>query len=148
MLRTIRYIVLRISGRPIGSWVGIDTEDGEIACLSRPHPVVRFTTELTHRLGNGENESQIGEILVNGGIETVALVEWVDRNTKGFIYFTHRVGEYRLQRVDKKILLSLAGRGISPGHQSGSNILLRLHKAHKHVAVGQFFLVCLGIKSV
>ena len=148
MLRTIRYIVLRISGRPIGCWVGINTEDGEIACLSRPHPVVRFTTELTHRLRNGENESQIGEILVNGGIETVALVEWVDRNTEGFIYFTHRVGEYRLQRVDKKILLSLAGRGISVGHQSRSNVLLRLHKAHKHVSVGQFFLVCLGIKAV
>ena len=48
VLRSLqRYVVLRIFGR-LSVFVGIDAEDGEISRMARPHPVIRFTTELSY----------------------------------------------------------------------------------------------------
>ena len=118
MLWTVRNIVFGILGRTICLGVGIDTEHDKVACLSWPHPVIGFATELTHRLRYGENQSEVVEILINGGIKAVALIEWVDRNTKRLIHFTHRIVEHTLQRVDKESLLAFASLSISVRHES------------------------------
>ena len=54
-LGVIGHVVLRILGRTIGLGVGIDAEHAIVTRLTGPHPVVRFSTKLTHRLGNGKH---------------------------------------------------------------------------------------------
>ena len=75
MFRMIGHIILGVVSWSVSFGIGIDAEDREIAGLTRPHPVVCLATELTHRLGNGKDQTQVGEIAISGNEVTIALIE-------------------------------------------------------------------------
>ena len=96
----IGHVVFGIVCRTVCLRVGIDTEDGEVAGLARPHPVVGLTAKLTHRLGNGEDQTHVAEVLIGGGIILVALVERVDVDMQRGVDLLDGVGHGIGQRVD------------------------------------------------
>ena len=145
----IGHVVFRVAGRTIGLGVGIDAEHGEVAGLAGPHPVVGVAAELTHRLGNGKDQAQIVELLVNGGKIAVAFVERVYLHMERLVYLLYRVVQEVLQRVNEFAPVII---GYVPllgfGPKAVGDVLLRTHERDEHVLVGQFFLVALGDKAV
>ena len=98
-LRLVRHVVLGISRGAIGLGIGVDAEHGEVASLARPHPVVGLSSKLTHRLGHGEDQPQVGEVLVSGGVPFVALIESVNSHVQGAVLYFHLLGHDLLQGI-------------------------------------------------
>ena len=71
----IGHIVLRVLRRATRLRIHIDTEHREVTGLTRPHPVVCLTTELSHRLWQGKHQTYILIVAVGRGIELVSLIE-------------------------------------------------------------------------
>lgn len=93
-------IVLGILGRTVRLGVCIDAEHRVVAGLARPHPVVRFTTILTHRLGNGEHQAHIVEVAVGGAIVLVTLVERLYFHTQRRVFLAYILLPGILDAVD------------------------------------------------
>ena len=62
--RMVRNVVLAVFCWFV-VFVGIDAEHTEVACLTRPHPVVCIATKLTKALRWGKHQSHVIETLVN-----------------------------------------------------------------------------------
>ena len=63
----------------VGGWlsegVGIDAEDAEVGGLAGPHPVVGIAAELTQRLRYGEDQTDVGILLVLIQVEYLAAIK-------------------------------------------------------------------------
>ena len=71
--RTVGGVLLAEIGRlAVG---GIDAEDGEVARVARPHPVVGVAAELADVRGRGSDKAHVGEDLVDIHKVLVAIVE-------------------------------------------------------------------------
>ncbi len=148
VLGAVRHIVLAVGSRTVGLRVGIDAEHREVAGLTGPHPVVGLAAELTHRLGNGEYQSQVGEVAIGGGIELVALVERLDFEAQRRVFGLHPFRHGILQRVEQLGTLVARLVLITQLHHLVGNVVLVDHEAHEHVFVRQLLLVGLGIEAV
>ena len=78
MFRTVGNILLGIRCRSVGLGIGINTEYGKVASLTRPHPVVGLSTKLSHRLRYSKDQSKVGKVAVNSSIILVAFIESSD----------------------------------------------------------------------
>ena len=147
-LRVVRNVVLRISSRTIGLRVGIDAEHGEVAGLARPHPVIGLTAELTHRLGHGEHQTNVGEVLIGRCIEAVALIEGFYFQTQRAILCLHVLGHRVFQRVDEHFLLVDGHLLEAELHHLVGDVLLLNHERNEHVGIGQFLFVRIGDEAI
>ena len=148
VLGVIGHIVLGVVGGAVGLRVGIDTEDGEVARLARPHPVIGLTTELTHGLGNGEDQAQVVEVAVGGDEVAVALVERHELNTQRGVLLAHLFGHDVLDGIEETGALRACHLIQSLGHEFLGDILLLDHEGDKHFLVWQLLVECLGIEAV
>ena len=71
VLGGVWYIVLAVVSRLVVP-ASIDTEDGEVTRVARPHPVVRITTELPYRSRRSEDQTYVAEDIV--GDEVVLVI--------------------------------------------------------------------------
>src|SRR5574344_2664245 len=144
----VRHIVLAVRSRTAGLRVYIDAEYTEVACLAGPYPVVGIASELTHRLGWSEYQSQVGIVAVDGHEVFVAFIERIHVGMERRVGLLDRIVQNLIQRVSQLRTFVLAESVQSHGLEAGSDILLSDHKAHKHLLVRQFLGLCLGIESV
>ena len=144
----VRHVVLGVRGRATCLRVAIDAEHGEVAGLTRPHPVVGLAAILAHRLWHREHQSQVGEVLVSGGIPLVALIEGVDVHVERLVGLLHRVGHGLAQRVDEMRLRLLVHVVDAEGLQARRDVLLALHERHEHVLVRQLLSIALRHETV
>ena len=143
----VGHVVFGIIGRAVGLGVGIDTEHGIVTRLAGPHPVVRFATVLTHRLGNGEHQAHIVEVAVGGAVVLVALIERLDFHAQRRVFLADILLPCILDAVDNGSLFVTLD-----AFQGWRNlvcyVLLFYHEADEQVLVGQLFFKALGIESV
>ena len=144
----VGHVVLRILGRTIGLWVGIDAEHRVVARLTRPHPVVGLTTKLTHRFGDGEYQTYILEIAIGGHIVFVTFVEGLDFNTQCGILLTYVLLPYVLDGIDEFFHILEFQLVHAQTVQFVRHVLLLNHKTDEEVFVWQFFGIALGIKAI
>ena len=147
-LRLVGHVLLVVVGRSVGIGVGIDAEYREVAGLSGPHPVICLTAKFSHRLGHGKHQSQVAEVAVGGGIVGIALIEGFQLQSQGGILLLGFLRPCVLHRVEQLGLFVEWLFKDAHLFQFLGHILLFHHKAHKHVFVGQFFLVGLGIEAI
>ena len=76
-LRFERNVVGRI-GSGIAVLVGIDTPEGEVAGMARPHPVVGVATELADAFGRNAHEAHILKHLIHKQKILIAIIERFD----------------------------------------------------------------------
>ena len=123
----VGHVVLGVGCRTVGLRVGIDAEDGVVAGLARPHPVVGLATKLTHRLGYGEDQAYVGEVLVRHGVVFVALIEGLHDDVERGIDSLYRVGHGVLQRVEE-LAFALVGLAVEHSSHLGGDVGLMLHE--------------------
>ncbi len=73
----LQRLVWGVGAVEIGGFsvLGVDTEDGEVARVAGPHPVVRVAAELANVRGRGADEAHIGEYFIDVHEVLVAVVE-------------------------------------------------------------------------
>ena len=74
----VEWFVGFVRGRVVGGlvvFVGVDTEDGEVACVTGPLPVVGVVTELAYALGWGAHEAYVVEDFIADEEELVVVEE-------------------------------------------------------------------------
>ena len=103
----IRYVVLRVLGRTTCLWIYIDTENREVASLAGPHPVVGLATKLTHRLRQGEHQTNILIVAIGGKEIAVALIERLNLNAEGSVLLANRLAHSVLYRINEMRALAL-----------------------------------------
>ena len=81
LLRTERHVLFRIGSRFV-VLASIDTEDGEVASVARPHPVVGIATELTDGARRGTYQANVGIYLIYEQEVLVAVIKRTDIGTK------------------------------------------------------------------
>ena len=77
-LRTVGDILLGVGGGLV-ILVGIDAEDGEVARVARPDPVVRVAAKLTDRRGRCTHQAHIVVLAIDKEELLVAVVHLLDR---------------------------------------------------------------------
>ena len=148
MLRVIRYVVLIECSRTVGVGVGVDTEYRVVAGLARPHPVVGLASELTHRLWNGEHQTQVAECAVGSGVVLVALVERLYFQVESLVLSVYLLDHLVLHLVQELGALVVGHVLDATLLQFGCDVLLFHHEAYEHALVGQLLGERLGIESV
>ena len=142
----VRHVILAVwSGSVV--LTSVHTEHREVAGLPRPHPVVGLSTVFSHRLRQCEDQSEVGEVLVCGGIVLVSLIERVYLYVQGAVDSLHGIRHGIRQRVEDCRLFHSA---LARQHRQYlcCYILLVAHEADKHILVWQFLVVALGIEAV
>ena len=76
-LRSVWYILLRIFGR-IVFLVCVYTEYAEIACMTRPHPVVRVAAELAYCRRGSTHETDISVFAIYEKEILIAIIKRFD----------------------------------------------------------------------
>ena len=72
--RTVRLVASCVlSGLVVG--ISIDAEDAEVACVARPHPVVRVTAKLTDTARRGHHKTYVLKLVIDDDIVLIASVE-------------------------------------------------------------------------
>ena len=148
VLGMVGHVVLRVGCRSVGLGVGIDTEHREVAGLAWPHPVVGLATKLTHRLGHGEHQSEVGEVLIGSGVEPVAFIERLYFHVVCRVLCHGAQVEALLKVLDQHFLLICRQLVVSVAEDTVGDVLLADHEGYEHVLVGQLLLVALGVETV
>ena len=88
----IGHVVGRI-GRRFVVLAGIDAENGEVARVARPHPVVGLAAELADRRGGRTDQTHVRELLDHEGEVLVPAEEVLDLNLHAGVFGRQLVGE-------------------------------------------------------
>ena len=144
----VGHVVLGVVCRTVGLRVGIDAEYGVVAGLSRPHPVVGLASELAHRLGDGEDKTQVAELTVGCRVVLVAFVERLHFEFELRVFLVCLLDEFVLHFGEQFLALCVVHVVYSALLEHGCDVLLFHHEAHEHSLVGELFFERFGVESV
>ena len=99
VFRMIRDVLRWIIRRSV-LFVGINTENAEVTCMARPHPVVRVPPELADWRRRSKNQPDIIKITVDRKPELVSGVIRIDNSRQRRVLLWYLHADYIHDRVD------------------------------------------------
>ena len=96
----IRDIVRRIIRRAV-ILISIDTKYAEIACMARPHPIIRIPTELTYRRRRRKHQPDIVIVAINGQPEFIAAIVGIYNPYQSRVFMRHFFTDGKHHRIHR-----------------------------------------------
>ena len=142
----IGLVVGAVVGRLIVG-AGVDTEDGEVARVACPHPVVRIAAELTERRGRSEDESDVAEDVVDDE-EVLVVIEGQHLGVGELVALGYRVGDGAGDGVGCADALILVGDAFELWHDTVGEVDRLAEVLHFESFDGQLVLEALRHEAV
>ena len=145
--RVIGFVVGAVFGRLIVG-AGVDAEDGEVARVACPHPVVRIAAELAERRGRSEDESDVAEDVVDDEEVLVAVVEGQHLGVGELVTLGYGVGNGAGDGVGCADAIKFVGDTLELWHDAVGEVDHLAQVLHFETFDGQLFLEVLRHEAV
>ena len=145
------HVILRI-GRGFTILVGINPEDGEVARMARPHPIVGIGPELADRRGRRPDQTDIRIDLLGEHIILVPIIKGLDLDCHSgmFLELTFATGPFHGQLIQvgrggkQRLVLLLFERL----HHVIGHVLYLLNESDSQSRIGQLLLTAHGPEAI